>query len=277
MTEGESLLAAVCHPANLRDRLTRKVYADWLDANAGTVPCPKCGGGKWAQAYNYQTGKYTECPVCRDAFAVPGPLAVLAEFIRAQCDRDELVDMNAPAPCPENAKIYELNKTIRYLLRNHWEDFCPEIVPNRPHTFSVSGEFVTVLTGDRAHITAGFGGGFVQSVTGRFAPVVGVLSQLVKRHPLHWVGFSDKSPRRTAGGYDWLFGGVLQSAWAHVRGHELHSIPAYLWLDERISFPSSGRDSRETRVFATAGRAAEVLSAVALDYARGNRLPRKKS
>lgn len=75
---------AIC--ARPDDDLPRLVYADWLDENAGVVPCPSCvailqptSGGLWP------------CRVCgakewSEHGTVPGPDAERAEFIRLQCE-----------------------------------------------------------------------------------------------------------------------------------------------------------------------------------------------
>lgn len=94
--EEVALLRAIL--TNPEDDTARLVYADWLQENAGTVPCPKCLGTgshaldpyQLAQRYGtYRAGKILDAAVCESCHgtgSIPDGRADRAEFIRVQCD-----------------------------------------------------------------------------------------------------------------------------------------------------------------------------------------------
>lgn len=80
------------------DQLRRLVFADWLDEQAGTVECGRCGGeGKRTLASDFRvtvgnviyqgTGFSVNCPACSGTGRVSNGRAELAMALRATVDR----------------------------------------------------------------------------------------------------------------------------------------------------------------------------------------------
>ncbi len=86
-THRESLnsafLRAVCEAPG--EDFPRLVYADWLEENAGTVPCDKCGGEGWSSDWQGGPGS-SKCYTCRATGRVPDGRKERAEFVRVQCE-----------------------------------------------------------------------------------------------------------------------------------------------------------------------------------------------
>ncbi len=87
MTHRESLdfafLRAVCEEPH--EDAHRLAFSDWLEENAGTVPCDKCGGEGWSSDWQGGPGS-SKCYTCRATGRVPDGRKERAEFVRVQCE-----------------------------------------------------------------------------------------------------------------------------------------------------------------------------------------------
>lgn len=122
MSDEVALLRAVA--ARPDDDTPRLVYADWLDDNAGTIDCPKCGGSGYqpptAADFLFvrervgpdgHVTRYVEmgpvnfrpppkCDRCRGTGAVADGRAARAEFIRVQVElARSFPDLDSPCMC----------------------------------------------------------------------------------------------------------------------------------------------------------------------------------
>jgi hypothetical protein len=77
-TEARLLRAVLESPG---DDTPRLAYADWLDDNAGVVPCPICTGPGFPRG-PVPAG----CTKCRGSLEIPDDRRERAEFIRIQCE-----------------------------------------------------------------------------------------------------------------------------------------------------------------------------------------------
>ncbi len=106
MTDQELALikAIIINPG---DDTHRKVYADYLDETAGTVPCPRCYEQLRA------AGLANHC-VCKGNGWLPGPRAARAEFIRVQCELARIPD---PPPEPSvGMRVASREQRLRALM-----------------------------------------------------------------------------------------------------------------------------------------------------------------
>lgn len=111
-TESALLAAVLAAPA---DDLPRLVYADWLDENAGTVPCPgRCLEG-WLPRTDGRLGA-DQCRICRGSGTVSNGKRERAEFIRTQCELTRL-RCRRPDSCGEPGSLVCRNCVRAIALR----------------------------------------------------------------------------------------------------------------------------------------------------------------
>jgi hypothetical protein len=118
------------------DDTPRLVLADWLEENAGVVPCPRCLG-RGAVGWDYVNGvgqppKVHPCPECTQPNYVPVPdgRAARAELIRVQCElaatADEHGDRYWDGQLGDGPESYRRRKALRRregeLVRALWPD-----------------------------------------------------------------------------------------------------------------------------------------------------------
>jgi uncharacterized protein (TIGR02996 family) len=83
------LIAAVC--ADPDDDVVRLAYADYLEENAGAVPCPAhCHRGRVCTSDIYEGTEWEDCPTCNGSGTAPDGRADRAELIRVQCELAKL-------------------------------------------------------------------------------------------------------------------------------------------------------------------------------------------
>lgn len=121
MNTEAAFLAAIC--AAPEDDTPRLVYADWLEENAGTVPCPDCL--RLGLVPVPERAAHMPC-TCRRTGRVPDGRAARAEFIRVQCELaspDARHHQGNPfeqvTPCPACIRYQALRRRERELLKAH--------------------------------------------------------------------------------------------------------------------------------------------------------------
>jgi uncharacterized protein (TIGR02996 family) len=147
MTREGALLAAILGSPG--DDAPRLVYADWLDENAGAVPCPECrgptppsacdgrpiaGSGSVDPAISlrWQAHRRGVCRTCLGRGTVPDGRAARAAFIRVQCELANTPDHfrvgGGADDVVDNPRFFDLRRRERELLAAHEPRWLQEIL-----------------------------------------------------------------------------------------------------------------------------------------------------
>jgi uncharacterized protein (TIGR02996 family) len=167
MSEHDALLAAIC--AEPKEDTPRLVYADWLDENAGTVPCPTCnrqgrtpGRQPWVA--------FSQCSACDGSTCVSDGRKERAEFIRVQVELARLPETdeeyNALGHAGRVMDVMDRQRELRRregeLLRAHDDDWLPEWINGGTTDVSVVEGRVELL---ETAAFAMFSRGFISRIT----------------------------------------------------------------------------------------------------------------
>jgi uncharacterized protein (TIGR02996 family) len=196
------LLRTVCEYPD--DDTPRLVYADWLEEQAGTVPCKRCdssSGVIWASdphdGEKYPVLKEWECPRCRGAGRISDGRAERAKFIRVQCELEPVrshghgTEKPHRGACVICSLVAHLERRERELIHAHVEwadDVWP--VPNH-HWYPIEVGFLSADAGAELQ----FRRGFVEEVTCTTQDWKDHGPTIVACQPVREAALSDKQPQ----------------------------------------------------------------------------------
>lgn len=214
------LLRTVCEYPD--DDTPRLVYADWLEEQAGTVPCKRCdssSGVIWASdphdGEKYPVLKEWECPRCRGTGRVPDGQAERAEFIRVQCELEPVrshghgTEKPHRGGCVTCSLVAHLERRERELIHAHVEwadDAWP--VPNH-HWHPIEVGFLSADAGAELQ----FRRGFIKAVTCTAQDWKDHGPAVVACQPVTRVTLSDKRPQDHHNNED-----ALPEGWPYMHG-----------------------------------------------------------
>lgn len=143
--ERTAMLRAIC--ANRDDDTPRLVFADWLDEQAGEMPCPRCSGyaadpenpfggpgyrPERDPASGRHEGGWGNCKTCNAGGGTPGRVSngfgERAEFIRVQVELAKVLPADAEAELLTGGVQRHL-ESIDHLLRDpkRWKWVCGQL------------------------------------------------------------------------------------------------------------------------------------------------------
>ena len=105
------------------DDLPRLVYADWLEENAGPVPCERCKGKGGYPAFHLA---WQPCPDCLTAGTVSDTRRERAEFVRVQV---ELARLEAEWEGGSRAGKHARRDALRRRERELWKVISKTVFP----------------------------------------------------------------------------------------------------------------------------------------------------
>jgi uncharacterized protein (TIGR02996 family) len=157
MNDEAAFVRSVCESPF--DDTVRLAFADYLDENAGDVPCGRCGGESlpFDASVRLRMEGLAPCPDCRGSGAVSNGYADRAEFVRVQCrleaihNRDSRKDGGPPL-----TEYNALRRRERELLDTFGRAWAG-------HDFHYVNPVEGVWVGERAAV-ATYRRGFVESV-----------------------------------------------------------------------------------------------------------------
>ena len=213
MTDEAALMRAVLdHP---HDDLPRLAYADWLEENAETAACGRCGGDRersWQEPV-YGGFVTVSCPSCGGTGYVADARAERAEFIRVQCELARIGNPHPDSPkgsmCGDPAcpciRRWPLGVRERKVWAGHGR--AAEWFPDIGMAVTI-GQSVSDAA-ERAGLRVAFiRRGFVEAVTLPLATFREHAAALFAAHPLLEVRLSDAVVYPSGGNDTYYLGGL---------------------------------------------------------------------
>lgn len=230
----EGLLRAIAaHPA---EETPRAMFLDWCEESAGTVKCPRCRGKGHFSGLRPKLvlGKpgapdfgWWDCDKCGGTGRRPNGLAQWAEFIRVQCEREQIEAIAhtcRPNPrggpdewqttCPAcgacdaaddlRQREFELLTTLAERLA---VPALHALWPGASHDVNFDGRVVSVVGGMRNGAVV-FRQGHVAEVECTFSTWSSGGPLVVRSHPVERVGISDMPIFPSGGNYTFYVGGL---------------------------------------------------------------------
>lgn len=218
MTDLDALLAAIiAHPA---EDMPRLLYADELDASAGTVACDWCNGSGEDRPPNpvdlpdgrrmVYAGPLGPCPKCKGSCCQSDGRAERAEFIRVQC---ELARLILPSPPPSVAN--ELCANVGSYSAPLWvrSEDLPKFKALRAREQHIPAHCLDAEVNQLVAwgMRPSWGRGFVESVTCTGQAWSDYGDAVLAEQPLRRVTFTDAGPE-----IDERTEHVVNEQWVHV-------------------------------------------------------------
>ena len=259
-----ALLAAILAAPD--DDTPRLVYADWLEENAGMMPCGRCEGRRYlgapAPGLHGWIGA-PECDSCHATGRVSDGRAERAEFIRLQIKlyRAPLADHNRDMGYRE---WETLRRRERELLAHYAFDWFdrPEGLAAHYNPGTAEYGWLAKRSGEGARrIAAEFRRGFVESVTCTCKDWLAHGSAIVACQPVRVVRLSDREPLRTNGVFQWWASSV-------VRPHDWHGYEHHIPDDLYDLLRQKKVHGSLIRTYSTREDAVDDLSSACVAWAR---------